>query len=369
MAAAQRNRSQPAVTMAAAMAALGGIGLWYIVSAGGLAGTALSVLAATLPVVVVAAIVLLFDRYEPEPRGMLALTFAFGATGAVAIALVFNTLGHNVLTAALGMNTGSFVTTALVAPFVEEIAKGAAVLVVMLRLKDGFNGVVDGVVYAVMVGLGFAFAENISYYTAALLEGQGLFASTVIMRGGFSAFTHPLFTTMSGVGLALSIDRTRNRLLPPLVGLAAAMVLHGIWNASTYLGGGFILVYLAVFIPLLLIAVVVTWMAAAREGTVLSAYLEPDVSAGLLTEDEVAELGSLSRRRRMLKRAQQHGGAAAREARKEFHRAAAQLAFLRHRARPSAPDPEIELAWARQIARYKRAVDPTWVAPDGIGEP
>lgn len=354
--------------MAIAMSLLGVAGLCFVVSLTGVVNAALAILAATLPAVVVAVLVLRFDRYEPEPRGMLALTFGFGATGAVAISLIFNTLGQNVMTAALGVSTGSFVTTSLVAPFVEEIAKGLAVFVVMLRLKDRFNGVVDGVVYAVMVGLGFAFAENISYYTAALLEGQGLFASTVIMRGGFSAFTHPLFTTMTGVGLALSIDRKTARLFPPLAGLAAAMVLHGVWNASTYLGGGFFLVYVAVFVPLLLIAIVVTWVAAAREGKVLCAYLAPDVSAGLLTNDELAELASLSRRRQMLRAAQQSGGTAAREARKEFHRAAAQLAFLRHRARPNAPDVEKELVWARQIARYKRSDDPAWLAPEGIDE-
>ena len=30
---------------------------------------------------------------------------------------------------------------------------------------------IDGVIYAAMVGLGFAFAENIDYYGRALLQG------------------------------------------------------------------------------------------------------------------------------------------------------------------------------------------------------
>jgi RsiW-degrading membrane proteinase PrsW (M82 family) len=37
--------------------------------------------------------------------------------------------------------------------------------------RFAFDGVLDGLVYAGMVGLGFAFTENILYYSRAALEG------------------------------------------------------------------------------------------------------------------------------------------------------------------------------------------------------
>jgi RsiW-degrading membrane proteinase PrsW (M82 family) len=354
-----------AIVLAIIMGILAVLGLCAVVLTAGVVGAAVSVLAATLPALLVAVIALLFDRYEPEPRGVLALTFAFGATGAVLIAMV----GEGVATTALRASSGQIVAAAGIAPVIEEIAKGVAVLAVMLRLRDEFNGIVDGIIYAVMVGCGFAFAENIVYYVSSIVQGQSTFAATVITRGGFSAFAHPLFTSMTGIGLAYGLEhRGKMRYVAPVLGLLGAMTLHGIWNAGTYLGGGFIWVYLGIFIPMLAGAVAITGFAARHEGKVLGTYLAPDVRAGLLTPEELAEMTSLQRRRAMLRYATQVGGKPARNARREFHHAMAQLAFSRYRARPNPPDPNVEMGWVREIARYKQWVDPAWTAPEGVGE-
>lgn len=362
------HHSRRAITMTVIMSILAVLLLCAVVLTVGFLGTAVSVLAALGPVVVVAALVLLIDRYEPEPRGMLALTFAFGATGAVAIALIFEGIGSGLANNAFGTGGGQFVGTAMIAPFVEEIAKGLAVFVVFLRLKERFNGVVDGIVYGAMVGLGFALAENIMYYSQALLGGQQSFAATFVLRGIFGPFAHPLFTSMTGIGFALSRQHPRARVIAPILGLLAAMALHATWNGGTYLGGAFILVYLGIFVPLVIIAIAIAWVAARREGQVLRTYLATDVPTGLLTAEEVEELTSLSTRRKVIHEAYRQGGATARDARKAFHHAAAQLAFARYSARPNPPDPKVELGWAREIARYKRWVNPGWVPPAGLQE-
>ena len=52
------------------------------------------------------------------------------------------------------------------------------------------------------------------------------------MRILLSGFAHPLFTSMTGIGLGIaarSADR-RVRWLAPLAGLLLAMMLHGTWN-------------------------------------------------------------------------------------------------------------------------------------------
>ena len=99
----------------------------------------------------------------------------------------------------------------------------------------------DGFVYAGMVGIGFAFTENILYLGTALLEtgGEGLVA-TFVLRGVVSPFAHPLFTAATGLGLVFATRRTgAARYLVALAGLAVAILLHGTWNAMAGGLGGF----------------------------------------------------------------------------------------------------------------------------------
>ena len=64
-------------------------------------------------------------------------------------------------------------------------------LVVWLR-RSQLHGVVDGIVYAGLAGIGFAFTEDIVYYSSAFTDGGPTeLAALVIVRGIFSPFAHP----------------------------------------------------------------------------------------------------------------------------------------------------------------------------------
>ncbi len=70
------------------------------------------------------------------------------------------------------------------APLVEELAKGIALILFFFWKKDEFDNVVDGVIYAAMVGLGFAMTENVSYYGFAYsLQSNGLGGTLLVPRG------------------------------------------------------------------------------------------------------------------------------------------------------------------------------------------
>src|SRR5690606_13935361 len=90
------------------------------------------------------------------------------------------------------------------APVVEETIKGL-VLLGLLRFRHWeLNGPTDGIIYASMVGLGFAMSENVSYYVAA--QGgpygvQGL-AVTVVLRGVLSPVAQPLVASELGIAVA-----------------------------------------------------------------------------------------------------------------------------------------------------------------------
>src|SRR5579859_6153495 len=116
---------------------------------------------ALLPVPLFVALVLLLDRLEPEPRAHLLFAFVWGAGVAALFAAVINTAGMVFITQpALGTTNGDYISAALGAPVVEETLKGAFLLGMLWWRRDELDGPTDGIVYATMVGLGFAMMEN-----------------------------------------------------------------------------------------------------------------------------------------------------------------------------------------------------------------
>lgn len=127
----------------------------------GLLGLLVGIIVATLPVPVYLMLVLWIDRYESEPLWMLATAFFWGALVAVFIAFVFNTAtGVAVAVVTESVEAGEAFSAVISAPIVEETAK-ALILFILYFKRDEFDGVVDGIVYAAMAGLGFAMTENI----------------------------------------------------------------------------------------------------------------------------------------------------------------------------------------------------------------
>ena len=168
---------------------------------------------ALLPVPLLVALILLLDRLEPEPRGNLVLCFVWGAGVAALLAAIINTAGLLFITQPdLGQSNGEFISATLGAPVVEETLKGAVLFWLLWRRREEFDGPTDGIMYAAMVGLGFAMMENIGYYIGALVRpevgGAQLLGSTFVFRGLLSPFSHPAFTSHDR-------DRRRVRRHPP----------------------------------------------------------------------------------------------------------------------------------------------------------
>ncbi len=343
--------------------ALAGIGVLLL--AGLMAGSdvesvAVALAVAVMPAPVFVGLVLLTDRFEPEPRRMLAVTFLYGATAAVALAGVFNTLGAGLLAGRYDPAAAQVLTVIGVAPVVEEALKGAAVLVIAWRYRSEFTSVVDGLVYSAMVGLGFAVTENITYYLGALAAGEETFAATVVARGVLSPFAHPLFTVMFGIGLAVAVQSARWRVLPAAVGLLGAIGLHGLWNAAGLTGGGFVPVYVGVFVPVFVVMVTVAIRATRREGRLLRRYLAEEVTADRLAPEEIETLTSLRRRRRAERESASADRPDTKHVRRSFHHAATQLAFTRHRRRTGrgarTPSADVEQFWLDETQRRRGLV-------------
>ena len=140
----------------------------------GLVPLLIGLISATLPVPFYLLLVLWIDRYEAEPFWMLATAFFWGALVAVFFAFLINTVsGVAVTMVTNSMEAGRTFGAVISAPIVEESAKALILFIFFFWKKDEFDGVIDGIVYAAMAGLGFAMTENIQYYGHAVMEGGG----------------------------------------------------------------------------------------------------------------------------------------------------------------------------------------------------
>ncbi len=147
------------------------------------------------------------DKIEPEPKLYVIATFAFGATVSPLLSSIFSFPFTPLPFAAV-----------FIAPVFEEVFKLLAIYIPFRRRQ--IDGVMDGVVYGVAAGLGFATTENIIY-------GLSFGENVVLLRAIFTPVAHATFTAVSGVGVGLIAEGKTNNVLPFLI---TAITLHSIWN-------------------------------------------------------------------------------------------------------------------------------------------
>jgi RsiW-degrading membrane proteinase PrsW (M82 family) len=287
---------------------------------------------ALLPVPLLVALVLLADRLEPEPPINLVFAFAWGAGIAALVAAVINTAGLLFITQPdLGKTTGQYISATFGAPVVEESLKGLVLIVLLWRRRQELDGPTDGIIYAAMVGLGFAMTENIGYYIDALVRpevgGVRLLGITFVLRGVLSPFAHPIFTSMTGIGVAYAATHRRGR-WAIAVGLLAAMFLHGMWNALTALGlAGLAIAYVVLACVFAgLIGVIIA--DRRRIVRLIWRFLPVYEATGLVTEADLRMLSTLRERRAARLWARSTGGRAAASAMADYQLAATELALV-----------------------------------------
>jgi RsiW-degrading membrane proteinase PrsW (M82 family) len=308
---------------------------------------AVGAILAAIPVGPVIACFLWLDRYEPEPARLLVTAFLWGALVATAAALVLQTLDQYVL------DTPDDWSAAIVAPITEEGAKGLFILMLLWFRRRVIDGVLDGIVYAGLIGVGFAFTENILYLGGAYVGGDGrpggLGAATglFVVRGIFSPFAHPLFTSFIGLGVGFAVvaKTHRWRVAAPLIGYVVAVVAHATWNVSAFFSGGsaFVLTYVLAMVPAFLLLVGFAIWARQREGRMLTRSLGDCAQRGFLDLSEVPWLVRLPARRASRRWAREQHGPMAERAMREYQQQAIELAFLHDRyLRGSAPSDFVE---------------------------
>lgn len=310
-----------------------------------------SLIPVTVAVAAAAFAYLWLDRWEPEPTRLLVGAFLWGGGVAAVLSFVLNTV------TGMFLWPNEFLALAVGAPLFEETTKGAFLLLMMTGTRRReFNSLTDALVYSGMVGLGFAFVEDMLYFARAESLGDGLLL--VIFRLLMGVFAHPLFTSMTGLGVWFA-TRTPNRGLRAvwvLCGFGLAMLCHGVWNGSTMFlsGWGFFVAYGVVLVPVFAGMVTLAIFARRNEGRQVVHQLPRMVAEGLVAHEDAIWLATLSRRKQRRRLVANAGGRAQRRQLNEFADRVTELALLRTRLEKH-PTPEAAADHPRQVALVHEA--------------
>jgi len=294
-------------------------------------GAVIGFVLSTLAMALVLAAYLWLDRWEPEPPRLLVLAFLWGAS----ISILVSVIAEAVFDAAINpaQEGTSFVTAAVAAPIIEEAAKGLFLLIMMTgRRRNEVNSLTDCLVYAGIIAVGFAWVEDIFY----IANGETLAESllTAGMRLVMGPFAHPLFTTMTGIGVYFALHQ-RSALAKTgclVAGFLGAAVMHGLWNGSALTGAAaYFGIYVAWMMPVFVLTVVLAVMSRRREQRVVAAQLPGMVAGRLITANEATWLGSMHTRKLAVRTAQGLGGRRAARGVRKFSIQVVELAFVRDR--------------------------------------
>jgi RsiW-degrading membrane proteinase PrsW (M82 family) len=129
------------------------------------------------------------------------------------------------------LTPGGLLIDALLVPAAEELGK--AFILLPFALTPWYRGPVDGLIYGLAAGAGFACIENYLYFAEALrMGGAEGWLWEVLTRAFPSAVVHGGATAAFGafLGVALHDRRRWVAVGAPISGIIAALVVHGVWN-------------------------------------------------------------------------------------------------------------------------------------------
>lgn len=172
----------------------------------------------------VGAIILYFysrDKYDKEPKALLIKAFALGLLS------VFPAFVGSAFGSYLGFDISlniyiTFVYAFFVVALSEELAKYLLLRYGLFNHSE-LNEPYDGILYSVMVGMGFAAFENVLY----VLEGG---IGSAILRMFTAVPAHATFGAIMGYYVGMAKFDPKNRGILLAKGLGVAVFMHGLYD-------------------------------------------------------------------------------------------------------------------------------------------
>jgi len=183
---------------------------------------------ALAPGVAIALYIYLKDKHEREPLGLLLLSFIYGALSTLATTIISIPVNILVITqpdSVVDQFYNAFFKVALI----EEFSKFIFVRFI-LYFNRNFNEPFDGIVYAVMVSMGFATVENVLY-----VFHYGL--PTGVLRMFTAVPAHATFGVLMGYFIGKAKFSPANGLFLSFFALLTATVFHGSYDYFWFISG------------------------------------------------------------------------------------------------------------------------------------
>ncbi|MBC9796200.1 PrsW family intramembrane metalloprotease [Sinomicrobium weinanense] len=180
------------------------------------------IISALAPVAAVIIYIYIKDKYEKEPLRLLFFSFVLGAVASIIITTIISMVYQTMLPLPDNYNIWQqFIKAFLVVGLTEEFSKYVIVRY-FAQPNKAFNEPFDGIVYAVMVSMGFAATENIFY----VLEGG---YEVALLRAFTAVPAHATFGVLMGYFMGKA-KFSRNKAVLNLCGLFLAAIFHGAYD-------------------------------------------------------------------------------------------------------------------------------------------
>lgn len=241
-----------------------------------------------LPLWCYAYVVYWLDRFEREPIKLLGIVFLWGALFAtIGAAIAEYLLGEGFLAITQNEQLTELATNAFFAPIVEESLKGVAILIVAFVFRNEFDSILDGIVYAAIVALGFAATEDVFYLYAGYEEqGWGYMLGLWFVRVILTGWNHAAFTAFIGIGVAVARlnPNILVKIFAPIGGWACAVLFHAVYNGllSTASGAGALLAFCVSWVGWIAVFGIVVW-SITQERNRARIYLADEVTQGTIS--------------------------------------------------------------------------------------
>ncbi len=292
-----------------------------------------------------------FDRYEKEPLPLLIAAFIWGAVPSIILALIMQLILDIPITAiSPDPLTYTLLGASVAAPLTEEGVKAAALIILLVFLRREIDSPMDGLIYGGLVGLGFAAVENVFYFLGAYMqEGMGGVFISAVLRAGVFGLNHAMFTSFSGLGVALSLEVRKRWARPALVlgGFTLAVIAHALHNAlATFVettGGISLLLAVLADWGGVLILLVVAIASYYLERKRIVDYSNALVEVHAIPGSEVDILKSPFQRRLVQLKVLLGGEIKRWQATRRYHNKVTEAAFAWHRMNNGDPDAQKRL--------------------------
>ena len=184
-------------------------------------------IAAVLPAFVLIYYIYRKDKYQREPVRQLLKAFGYGILSVFIVLWIFGPTISAVTIPEPSTAIGAFWNAFLTAGLPEEVAK-LFCLWLFLRKNPYFDEYIDGIVYAVCVGMGFAAFENVGY----LFSNVEAWREIGLLRAILSIPGHFFFAVTMGYFYSKAVfGDPAKRAWNFALSLLVPVLLHGLFDA------------------------------------------------------------------------------------------------------------------------------------------